>query len=105
MTGRNFDKYINFEQERQAFNKFQGTAEILVDFSDNEIITDVFNLRNYESEAIVPVVLKDNLYGSDRIGKERLYDLLEAMRAKRDEGWTCEDFAIYGVYEFAEYLM
>lgn len=102
---RAFEKYINFEQERQAFNKFQGVAEISVDFLDNQIITDVFTLRNYESETIVTVIRKDDLYGRNiSIGTKRLYNLLEAMRAKYDAGWTKADFEQYGEYEFAEYL-
>lgn len=103
---KNIGKYINFEEERLVFNQFQGVAEISVDFSDNTIIADVLHLRDYESETIVSVMFKDNLYGrNDTVSRNRLYDLLEAMRAKYDAGWTREDFEIYGSHEFAEYFV
>ncbi|KYG88970.1 hypothetical protein A0U40_14840 [[Bacillus] sp. KCTC 13219] len=104
MTAKNIE-YINFEEERLAFNKYQGTAEISIDFSDNTVIADIHTLRDYESETIVSVVTKGNLHGRDyTISRDRLYKLLEAMRAKYEDGWTREDFEIYGVYEFAEYF-
>lgn|GEM_PF-3756777 len=100
---RNFEKYTNFEQERVAFNEFGGKASISVDFSDNEIITDCGAMHNYESDTIVTVVFKDNFQQQKVISRSRLFDLLEAMRVKYNNGWTRADFEQYGEYEFAEY--
>ena len=100
---RNFEKYINFEQERVAFNQFGGKASISVDFSDNEIITDCGTMRDYESDTIVTVVFKDDFQQQKTISRSRLFDLLEAMCKKYDDGWTRLDFEQYSQYEFAEY--
>jgi len=103
MTERNFEKYINFEQERVAFNEFGGKASISIDFSDNEIITDCGTMRDYERNTIVTVVFKDDFQQHKTISKSRLFDLLEAMQVKYNAGWTRADFEHYGEYEFAEY--
>lgn len=103
MTERNFEKYINFEQERVAFNDFGGKASISVDFSDNEIITDCGTMRDYESNTIVTVVFKDDFQQQKTISSSKLFYLLEAMHVKYYEGWKRADFEQYGEYEFAEY--
>lgn len=101
---RDYSKYINFEEERVNYNKFNGKASISVDFADNEIITDVHQMRDYEANTIMLVCFKDDFTGGERIGKERLYDLLEAMRDKFESGWTKDDFEMYGVSEFARFF-
>ena len=105
LTGdfRHYSKYKNFEDERKAFNDFSGKASISIDFADNEIITDVHQMVDYEVDTIVTVLFKGEQSANKRIGKERLYDLLEAMRLKFESGWTRKDFETYGDYEFAEY--
>ena len=103
MMERNFGKYINFELERVAFNEFGGKASISVDFSDNMIITDCGTMRDYESDTIVTVVFKDDFQKQKIITRSRLFNLLEAMQAKYNDGWKRADFEQYGEYEFAEY--
>lgn len=101
---RNYEKYLNFESELENYNKFDGKASISIDFSDNEIITDIHQMRDYDSETIITVCFKDGSPRPIYFTKERLYDLLEAMRKKYDEGWTKEDFEMHGIFEFAKYF-
>lgn len=93
------------EDARKEFNNWQGKAAIYADFSDNTAWCRVGDLPSYHSDTVVTVVFKGDLHGrNDRFGVERLNDLLTAMIGKYNEGWTKDDFEMYGSHEFAEYL-
>lgn len=101
---RDYAKYPNIDEALEAYNNFDGKASISIDFADNELITDVHQMRDYEVATIVTACFKDDSPGNYLISKAKLFDLLEAMSVKWYSGWTKEDFEMYGVSEFAKFF-
>lgn len=85
-------KFEGLKEAVQEFNKWQGHATIMVDFSDNTAWRNAYasdqEWTEYDSDTIVKLVSKDNL--SDRNEKysyEKMEQLASAKKEKFDDEW------------------
>ncbi|MEL3959358.1 hypothetical protein NST17_19585 [Caldifermentibacillus hisashii] len=79
------------EDARKEFNNWQGAAVIFVDFEDMTAWCHVSEIPVYHDDSIIVVAGKDNLYErNNRVGKERLDNIVEIVYKKYKEGWPKE---------------
>lgn len=67
--------FAGLEEARKDFNRWQGEAQIKIDFEDMTAWTDVVR-KDYESNTIFTLIEKDDLHGrDDKYG----FEVMEAM--------------------------